>query len=62
MTYIAFRIECPHCKWGVPWKDKYVNMGWREIVCNHCHNIFYTKITIDNIRVETQPTRPECMT
>ena len=33
---IAFRIECPFCKWGFPWSDNYVNVGWIEVTCNHC--------------------------
>jgi hypothetical protein len=48
---IAFRIECPHCHWGSPWSDNYVNMGWVKLRCGHCDEEFYTKITINNVDI-----------
>lgn len=51
---VAFRIECPHCKWGFEWSDHYVNQGWISLNCEHCSKGFYTKITIPMVQVETQ--------
>lgn len=50
---IAFRIECPHCGWGCPWNDKYVNQGWLTHCCTHCGQNFYNKVTIKGFEVET---------
>ena len=56
---ISFRLECPHCKWGHPWHDKYVNMGWVNLTCHHCEKKFYTKIAITGVDVNTQKEPPE---
>ena len=55
---IALRLECPHCKWGVPWHDSFVNMGWIEMSCAHCDETFFTKITITGFNVETSKELP----
>jgi len=56
---ITFRLECPHCKWGCPWNDKYVNMGWISLACAHCGKKFYTKITITGVGVDTRKELPD---
>lgn len=56
---IAFRIECPHCKWGFTWRDKYVNVGWLQQRCSRCENNFYTKITIPSVTIESLKELPE---
>lgn len=58
---IAFRIECPHCKWGYEWRDSYVNQGWLEAECAHCGENFFFKISIPTVDVQTSPGLPECM-
>ena len=55
---LAFRIECPHCKWGYPWSDTLVNMGWVYLVCQHCNEKFYTKISIPSVNVECEKDMP----
>jgi hypothetical protein len=57
---IAFRIECAHCKWGFPWSDNYVNMGWMTLECPHCDRKFYTKISIPVVDIQTQKEEPNC--
>ena len=56
---IAFRIECPHCRWGFPWNDTYVNQGWLKVACNHCESEFWTKITLNEVKVEIKKEPPE---
>lgn len=56
---IAFRIECPHCHWGMEWKDNYVNQGWISLTCNHCKEESFTKIDIPIVNVKTQSEPPE---
>lgn len=56
---IAFRIECPHCKWGVQWSNDYVNQGWLRLTCSHCAEFFYTKISIPTVEVQTAKELPE---
>jgi len=56
---LTFRIECPKCKWGVEFKDRYANAGWLTLRCHHCDNEFYTKITISGVKVETCQELPE---
>lgn len=56
---IAFRIECPHCKWGVEWRNDYVNQGWISLTCSHCTEEFFTKIHIPVVSVEIQKEKPE---
>ncbi len=58
---LAFRIECPRCHYGYEWRDAYVNQGWLELRCNHCDEMFYTKINIPTVSVETSAERPDCM-
>ena len=62
---IGFRIECPHCKWGQPWRDSYVNQGWLCHKCQRCGEKFFNKVTVTGISVETEKELPEgvpCMT
>lgn len=59
---IAFRIECPHCSWGFPWSDNYVNQGWLEHECTHCGRTFYNKITIPTINIEMVKEHPSAPT
>lgn len=56
---IAFRIECPHCRWGIEWKDNYVNQGWVALTCHHCKKESFTKIYIPIVNVETQIEPPD---
>ena len=56
---ITFRIECPHCHWGHPFRDGYVNMGWLEVECTHCGERFFTKVTVTGVNVETEKALPE---
>lgn len=49
---LAFRIECPHCGWGFPWSDAYVNQGWLMKPCAHCYELFCFKISIPTINIE----------
>jgi hypothetical protein len=58
---LTFRIECPHCNWGVEFRDSYVNQGWLRLHCNHCDKEFFNKITVTGVKVETQKELPECM-
>jgi phage FluMu protein Com len=56
---ISFRIECPHCKWGYPWNDNYVNQGWMKLKCPHCEKTFFNKVTVTGITVESGKELPE---
>jgi hypothetical protein len=56
---IAFRLECPSCKWGHEWRQEYVNMGWLELYCSHCDKNFFAKISIPTVNVETAVDLPE---
>jgi len=56
---IAFRLECPHCKWGHEWRDQYVNQGWIKLECGHCEKEFFAKIHIPVVQVETSATTPD---
>jgi hypothetical protein len=51
---LAFRIECPHCKWGVEFRDSYVNQGWLELECYHCDNAFFTKVSVPEVKIEIE--------
>ena len=55
---IAFRLECPFCKWGHEWRDEYVNMGWVSLICFHCGKKFYSKISIPSIDVSIEQFLP----
>lgn len=55
---VNFRIECPNCKWGFPWSDRYVNQGWLQLHCSHCDKDFYSKIAIPIVQVEIQLESP----
>ena len=56
---MTFRIECPLCKWGNQWNDGYINMGWIGLICTHCEEKFFAKITINDIKVEITDSLPE---
>jgi len=56
---LAFRLECPHCRWGHPWRDRYVNQGWVLLRCEHCNRGFYARIRVTGVEVETSRERPE---
>lgn len=62
---IAFRLECAHCGWGFPWHDSYVNQGWVELICHHCAEKFFAKITIPTVDIKIskehtgQPSAPK---
>ena len=49
---INFRIECPHCHWGVGYKDSYINKGFLKIKCDHCKKVLFFKITVMGVQVE----------
>lgn len=51
---ISFRIDCPHCRWGYPWNNNDVNMGWIYAHCKHCDKKFWFRITINDIKIETK--------
>lgn len=55
---INFRLECPHCEWGVQWRDAYVNQGWVKLKCTHCDEDFYTKISIPTVDIKTSKIQP----
>jgi acyl carrier protein len=56
---INFRIECPHCHWGVGYKDSYVNKGFLKIKCDHCKKVLFFKITVMGVLVEVSKELPE---
>ena len=56
---ISFRIDCPHCHWGYPWSDRYVNTGWLILRCGHCNDTFCLKINIPVVQVETEKILPK---
>ena len=56
---IPLRIQCPNCNWGYEFKNKLINMGWIKLKCNHCDGEFFTKITINDFKIETQEEIPE---
>lgn len=56
---LAFRIECPHCKWGHTWHDSFVNQGWIVLECGHCNKEFFTKVAVTGINIETVGTDAE---
>ncbi len=58
MTINFNRVECPHCKWGYPWLDKLANTGWHTLKCEHCDGLFYHKVTIMGVLVETTKDYP----
>lgn len=55
---IAFRIECPHCRWGYPWSNALVNQGWTCLRCHHCGRMFHVKISVPVVSVEVQAAEP----
>lgn len=55
---LAFRIECPACKWGQEFRNSYINKGWLQLTCRHCNKTFFTKVTITGVKIETQPEQP----
>ena len=50
---LAFRIECPYCKWGSTWRDSYINQGWLALQCGNCNEKFFTKIAVTGVNIET---------
>lgn len=56
---VAFRIECPHCKWGVPWSDRYVNQGWLRLSCGHCDRPLFAKVSVPTVDVQVRADEPE---
>lgn len=58
---IAMRIECPHCKWGYPWRDSFINQGWLAHRCPKCNKKFFNKVTVMGFSVETHRELPEGM-
>lgn len=56
---IAFRIECPHCRWGHEWHDDYVNQGWLQMRCGHCGETFVARIDIPTVNIEINKELPE---
>ena len=55
---LSFRIECPKCQWGHPFKDRYINNGFLIGKCSHCGNKFYFKITVTGVDVKVQQENP----
>ena len=56
---INFRVECPHCHWGVKYRDSYVNKGFLKIKCDHCKKVLFFKITVMGVLVEVSKELPE---
>jgi transposase-like protein len=55
---VAFRIECPKCKWGHPFSNEYINQGFVKGKCNHCGNVFFFKISMTGFSVEVSQEYP----
>ena len=56
---LAFRMDCPKCKWGYAPLNSHINQGFLKGKCTHCENKFFFKITVTGINMEVEQELPE---
>lgn len=56
---IAFRVDCPKCRWGFPMRQADINVGYLVAKCEHCENIFYYRIIVSGIEIIIHQDLPE---
>ena len=57
---ISIQIECPHCHRG--YAEQISSTGWLRGPCRHCGQVFFSRITIAGIKVETATELPAAAT